>query len=795
MAKEIVVTLANGDKAGETLKQLTHQAAALKKEISGLKPGTEDFVKSSASLNQVKDRMSDINKQVIGVEKSSNGLNSTFKNMIVSVTAAFSIGKLIEFGRAVFNITAEFQKFQSVLTNTLGSRSEALKTMVEITKFASVTPFSVRELTESFVKLANQGFKPTMEEMRKLGDLAAANGKTFDQLTEAIIDGQTGEFERLKEFGIRASKAGDQVTFTFKGVKTQTDFTAASIREYILSLGDLQGVTGGMAAISATLGGKLSNVGDNIDALLKTIGDSSGGLLGGILDLINMGLGGLNNALNDQVGKLQEEQTELNVLVGAITDVNTSTDARSQLITQLNQKYPDFLKNLDAEKVTNDQLRSRMADVNEQFIKKIGLVRAQERLGEIQDKILDQIDREAREQKRLQELKAVGDKNATNSGLGLGTANMKIEQTEYAIKTAQAERIKLQDQLTERVKNYTEALGLFNKSNKDYFESPQRKIDEVTNPSKKGKQEKEKKKGPTSAEVEAAQAAEMKALERANDLEQETKFQKALVALDADTKAKIKASSDAKFNEDVTRKQQEIEWEKLSAEVKLENINMALTTSANAFGALAGLQEQGSEDWKAFATAQATISAIQGALNAYTSTASILPYGPILAPIAAAAALAAGYANVSRIQSTPLPKAKNKGTSDGQFYSGGYTGDGSKYEVAGTVHAGEVVWSQADVARFGGVRAVEAIRPTSRMNGYYNGGPVSPFKNNTGRSPIPSGNAGGGSGNAMFDYDQMAAAFDRRMDNKIRLIKVQNVVTETQDAMNVVNSIRDEANV
>jgi len=33
------------------------------------------------------------------------------------------------------------------------------------------------------------------------------------------------------------------------------------------------------------------------------------------------------------------------------------------------------------------------------------------------------------------------------------------------------------------------------------------------------------------------------------------------------------------------------------------------------------------------------------------------------------------------------------------------------------------------------------------------------------------------------------------MDNKIRLIKVQNVVTETQDAMNVVNSIRDEANV
>jgi hypothetical protein len=111
------------------------------------------------------------------------------------------------------------------------------------------------------------------------------------------------------------------------------------------------------------------------------------------------------------------------------------------------------------------------------------------------------------------------------------------------------------------------------------------------------------------------------------------------------------------------------------------------------------------------------------------------------------------------------------------------------------VHAGEVVWSQADVARFGGVRAVEAIRPTSRMNGYYNGGPVNPFRNNTGRAPIPSGNAGGGSGNAMFDYDQMAAAFDRRMDSKIKLIKTQVVVTEVESAMKTVASIRDEANV
>lgn len=46
----------------------------------------------------------------------------------------------------------------------------------------------------------------------------------------------------------------------------------------------------------------------------------------------------------------------------------------------------------------------------------------------------------------------------------------------------------------------------------------------------------------------------------------------------------------------------------------------------------------------------------------------------------------------------------------GGFSGGGYTGPGGVNEVAGTVHRGEVVWSQRDVANAGGVSAVEAMR-------------------------------------------------------------------------------------
>lgn len=58
----------------------------------------------------------------------------------------------------------------------------------------------------------------------------------------------------------------------------------------------------------------------------------------------------------------------------------------------------------------------------------------------------------------------------------------------------------------------------------------------------------------------------------------------------------------------------------------------------------------------------------------------------------------------------------------GGYSTGGYTGDGGVNEPAGVVHKGEVVWSQQDVARAGGVGVVEAMR--RGLKGYDTGGPV-----------------------------------------------------------------------
>lgn len=82
-------------------------------------------------------------------------------------------------------------------------------------------------------------------------------------------------------------------------------------------------------------------------------------------------------------------------------------------------------------------------------------------------------------------------------------------------------------------------------------------------------------------------------------------------------------------------------------------------------------------------------------------------------------AIALGFPqNIPVIAQTVMEGAKItsaiKSITDTGFSSGGYTGPGGKYDIAGTVHKGEVVFSQEDVARWGGPSNVESLRKSSQ---------------------------------------------------------------------------------
>ena len=85
---------------------------------------------------------------------------------------------------------------------------------------------------------------------------------------------------------------------------------------------------------------------------------------------------------------------------------------------------------------------------------------------------------------------------------------------------------------------------------------------------------------------------------------------------------------------------------------------------------------------------QAIAQTATNAINAYGSAAAIPVVGFVMAPIAAAMAIAAGMLQVAAIK-------KQQQASEAQGYaSGGFTPAGRKDEVAGVVHAGEWVASQ-----------------------------------------------------------------------------------------------------
>lgn len=77
------------------------------------------------------------------------------------------------------------------------------------------------------------------------------------------------------------------------------------------------------------------------------------------------------------------------------------------------------------------------------------------------------------------------------------------------------------------------------------------------------------------------------------------------------------------------------------------------------------------------------------------------------------------------------------------FADGGYTGHGGVHQPAGIVHKGEVVFSQRDIARLGGVGIVERLRTSGRLPGYSSGGVVGmpPSLPSPSRSKLPQSNS------------------------------------------------------
>ncbi|MBF6861544.1 transglycosylase SLT domain-containing protein, partial [Acinetobacter baumannii] len=162
------------------------------------------------------------------------------------------------------------------------------------------------------------------------------------------------------------------------------------------------------------------------------------------------------------------------------------------------------------------------------------------------------------------------------------------------------------------------------------------------------------------------------------------------------------AAEYAKNAQDIEDKYQQ---DRLNTQIAFGGQMMGSLTSM--FGSMFGEQSKAYKIMfaadKAYAIAAAGIAIQQ---NIAAASKAGFPYNlPLIA-----GAVAQGASIIANIRAI-----KDQG-----FAEGGYTGRGGKYEVAGAVHKGEIVWSQEDIKRWGGVGLVEKMRKSSSPEAFLN---------------------------------------------------------------------------
>jgi len=248
---------------------------------------------------QVRSGLKQVEGSITNMATAAKAAQDYLGPMLGTLTAGATLGKLV-------SVQREFDVLNSSLKTVTGSSAAAAKEMEWIKAFAKETPFGLAQATQAFVKMKSLGLDPSRAALTSYGNTASAMGKDLNQMIEAVADASTGEFERLKEFGIKASKEGDRVKLTFQGVSQTIGNNAGEINAYLQSIGDNQ-FAGAMAERAATLDGAIASLGDTWDELFRTISAQNAGTLmqdsvrlaeGAVTDLTTI-IQALNGATSD----------------------------------------------------------------------------------------------------------------------------------------------------------------------------------------------------------------------------------------------------------------------------------------------------------------------------------------------------------------------------------------------------------------------------------------------------------------------------------------------------------------
>lgn len=135
------------------------------------------------------------------LDKINNTIQNTASNGVKAFAGLFALDKLKDFSLGMVDSAATMESYRNTLNIVMKDQKKAAKMMAWAVNFANKTPFDTQSIVEASVRLSAYGID-AQKSMTDIGNMASVMNKPIMQAVEAIADAQTGELERLKEFGI-----------------------------------------------------------------------------------------------------------------------------------------------------------------------------------------------------------------------------------------------------------------------------------------------------------------------------------------------------------------------------------------------------------------------------------------------------------------------------------------------------------------------------------------------------------------------------------------------------------------
>lgn len=241
--------------------------------------------KFTATVNGFKTAIQGVKKDIRSLNdasgKTADNMNSRFSNLKTTLAGFAGAylgfealkGGITSVATAMIQGNADMEQYHATLTTVLKSSEKATEMLAWAEKFAAETPFEIPEIVEATSKLEVYGIS-AKQTLKDIGDMAAITGKPLMQAVEAVADAQTGELERLKEFGItkqmlidKAAEMGKKEIVNAKGqivdLKGMNEALFAIMRERYGN---------GMEIMSKSFKGMVSNVKDSMATIARELG-------------------------------------------------------------------------------------------------------------------------------------------------------------------------------------------------------------------------------------------------------------------------------------------------------------------------------------------------------------------------------------------------------------------------------------------------------------------------------------------------------------------------------------------